>query len=59
MEIANLIYHSSVIIISILIFFLKITAKNFELLYKALGKIVPLFCMMYASLQIFKILNLI
>ena len=56
METANLIYQFCVIAISIVIFFMKITAPNavFELLLKAVGKIVPLYCMMYSGVQIFK-----
>ena len=41
---------------ALVIFFMKVTARNdvFELLLKTLGKIVPLFCMLYAGIQIFK-----
>lgn len=56
METASLIYHISVIIMAILIFFMKFTARNdaLELVLKLLGKIIPLFCMLYAGIQIFK-----
>jgi hypothetical protein len=56
METASLIYHISVILMALVIFFMKVTARNdvFELLLKTLGKIVPLFCMLYAGIQIFK-----
>jgi hypothetical protein len=56
METASLIYHFSVMIIAIVMFFMKLTAPNaiFELILKAVGKIVPLFCMLYAGIQIFK-----
>jgi hypothetical protein len=56
METANLIYHFSVMIISIVFFFMKLTAPNeiLQLFLRAIGKIVPLFCMLYAGVQIFK-----
>lgn len=56
METASLIYHFSVMIVAIVMFFMKLTAPNaiFELFLKAVGKIVPLFCMLYAGIQIFK-----
>lgn len=61
METASLIYHFSVMIMSIVIFFMKISATNeiFALFLKAIGKIVPLFCMLYAGVQIFKHLGII
>lgn len=56
MEKANLIYQFCVIAISIVMFFIKLTTTNavFELILKAVGKVVPLYCMMYAGVQIFK-----
>lgn len=56
METASLIYHFSVMVIAIVMFFMKLTAPNavFELFLKAVGKIVPLFCILYAGIQIFK-----
>jgi len=56
METINLTYHFSVIIIAIVMFFMNITAPNayVQLLFRAVGKIVPLFCMLYAAIQIFK-----
>jgi hypothetical protein len=61
METANLIYHISVILISIMVFFLNITVPNYiaELICKTIGKLVPLFCMVYAGVQIFKQFDLI
>lgn len=52
----NLIYHFCVIAMSILIFFMKFSAPNdfFELILKTLGKIVPLFSIAYAIVQLFK-----
>jgi hypothetical protein len=56
METANLMYHFCVIAIALVVFCLKITAPNdvFEFILKSLGKIVPLFVMAYAIVQIFK-----
>lgn len=61
METASIIYHVSVMIISIIIFFMKITSPNaiFELSLKLLAKIIPLFCMLYAGVQIFKYVGII
>lgn len=61
MEVANLIYHFLVIVMSILVFFLNITFPNafFEIVLKFIGKIVPLFCILYAGVQIFKYFGLI
>lgn len=61
METANLIYHFSVLAIAIIMFFMKFTAPNAfgELLLKAFGKVVSLFCMMYAGVQIFKYFGII
>jgi uncharacterized membrane protein len=48
-----LIYHFSVILISLIVFFLRLTAPNaiFELIIRALGKLVPFFTMVYAAIQ--------
>lgn len=56
MEIANLIYHISVMLIALVMFFMKYKTHNavFELFLKVIGKIVPLFCMLYSGVQIFK-----
>jgi len=56
METANVIYHLSVILIAIVIFFMKITAPNdfLELILKLLGKVVPIFCIAFAVVQLFK-----
>ena len=56
MEVANLIYHFSVIVMSVLVFFLTISFPNafFEMVLKLIGKIIPLFCILYAGVQIFK-----
>lgn len=62
MEKINLFYHSSVMIIAIVMFFfMKLTAPNaiFELFLKAIGKIIPLFCILYSGIQIFKYLGII
>jgi hypothetical protein len=52
----DLIYNLAVVMCSLLLFFMKFTAPNavFELILKALGKIIPLFCMLYASIEVFK-----
>lgn len=57
----ELIFYTLVIFISLIVFFLKITAPNyiFELMLKTLGKLAPLFCIFYAGISIFKILNLL
>lgn len=56
METANLIYHFSVVCVSLIIFFLKITAPNaiFEFFARAICKIVPLYCILYAGIKIFQ-----
>lgn len=56
METANLLFHFSVMLISLMVFFLKITAPNafLELILKAIGKLIPLFCLLFAGVQIFK-----
>ena len=61
METVNLFYHVSVILIAIVIFFMKITAPNavFELFLKSIGKVIPLCCMLYAGVQIFKYFGII
>lgn len=61
MEKANLLYHFMVIFMALVVFAMKITAPNqiFELLLKTLGKVVPLFCMIYAVVQIFKYYGII
>lgn len=58
---ASLAYHFSVMIIAIIMFFMKLTAPNanFELLLKAVVKIVSLYCMLYAGVQMFKIWGII
>lgn len=56
MNTLDLIFHFSVILMSLIIFFSKVTAENqiFALLFKAMGKLVPFFCMLYAGVKIFK-----
>ena len=53
---AELIYNFSVMAMAILLFFMKFTAPNaiFEVLIRAIGKVIPLFCILYAGVQIFK-----
>ncbi len=60
-ETAELIYHSLVICIAVVVFFLKISASNavFEFILKAFGKLAPLFVIIYAGVQIFKLLGLV
>lgn len=61
METANLVYHFSVIIISFIIFFMKISSpyEFVRLIFVLLAKLVPLFCMVYASVNLFKIFGII
>lgn len=52
----DLIYHLSVLLISIIMFSMKITFHNeiLQLFLRACGKLIPLYCMLYAGIQIFK-----
>lgn len=61
MNTLTLIYHFAVITISLVIFFMEVTAENavIELIAKILGKIVPLFCIFYAGIEIFKYFGVI
>jgi hypothetical protein len=61
MEKTNLIYHICVVLISIIVFFMRITSNNehAQLLYRTIGKVVPIFCIMYAVVQIFKFIGII
>lgn len=61
METANLIYHFSALSMGVLLFFMKFTAPNAfgEIILKAVGKIVPLFSILYAGIQIFKYFHLL
>lgn len=56
MDTATLIYHFAVLLMGIVLFFLKVTAPSalFELILKTIGKLIPLFCIFYAGVQIFK-----
>lgn len=56
METANLVYHFSVVAISLVIFCMKIKAPNaiFQFLLQVVGKLVPIYCILYAGVQIFK-----
>ena len=58
MEVA---YHFAVIVMSLLIFFLKITGSNtvFTFFLQFAGKIVPLFTMAIALAKILKYFNLV
>lgn len=55
------VYHFSVVIIAIIIFFMKVTAPNAfgQLILRLLAKVVPLFCMLYAGIEIFKYFKII
>jgi len=56
MNTIELIYNFTVLAMAILILFLNFTAKNelTEFILKAIGKIVPLFMIGYAMVEIFK-----
>ena len=57
----ELVFHFAVIAISLVVFFLRITASNaiFEFFMSAIAKVVPLFCMLFSGVQIFKYFGLI
>ena len=56
----ELIYNFAVLGMSILMFFMEYTAsKPFNLIIKIIGKVVPLFVIGYAMLQIFKFYGLV
>jgi len=61
MEIIELCYHIGVIIVGLVVFFLKWTAENsfLEAILKVIFKFIPLFVIMYAGVQIFKIWGII
>lgn len=61
MEKVTLFYHVSVMLMSIIIFFMEITAPHWlaEFIYKTLGKLIPIFCILYSGIQIFKIFGII
>ncbi len=48
------IYYVSVILISLLVFFLKITAPHWlgEIVLKTAGKIIPVFCIVYSCIEL-------
>jgi hypothetical protein len=52
----ELIYHICSFLIALLVFFMKFTVPNAtaEVIFKALGKIVPFFVMAYSTVMIFK-----
>jgi hypothetical protein len=52
----EIVYHFVVVVMSLLIFFLRVTGSNtvFTFFLQFLGKVVPLFSMAYAVVQIFK-----
>ena len=53
-------FYGAVILISLLVFFMKITAEVdpfIELILKTAGKIIPLFCILYSGLKLFKLLG--
>jgi len=56
MNTIELIYNFTVLAMATLILFMKFTAPNalLEFILKAIGKIVPLFVIGYAMVQIFK-----
>lgn len=49
-------FHFAVILMSIIIFALKVTTTNhsLEMFYKTLSKLVPLFAMVYSAIQLLK-----
>jgi len=57
----ELTYHIGVVLISIAIFFMNFSSGNsaFELFIKILGKLIPLFLIAFAFINIFKILGVI
>lgn len=57
----EVVYHFAVIVMSLLIFFLRVTGSNtvFTFFLQFAGKVVPLFSMAYAVAQIFKYYNLV
>lgn len=52
----ELTYHFCTMALALLIFFMKFTAKSdgIELILKVLGKIIPLFVMLYSGINIFQ-----
>ena len=61
MNTIELIYNLAVLAMATLIFFLNFTATNalLEAVIRAIGKIVPLFMISYAMVQIFKYCGII
>ena len=57
----ELIYHFVVLLISLLVFFMKFTAPGAiaDVTVKIIGKLCPLYCMLYSGIQIFKHFNII
>lgn len=54
-------YYISVILISLIIFFMEISAPNWlgELILKAGGKILPLFCIVLSCIELCRIFKLL
>jgi len=61
MNTITLIYHFAVIVIALVIFFLKVRGPNniFTIFCQIMGKLVPIFCILYAGVQIFKYFGII
>jgi len=57
----DLLYNFSVAAMAVLLFFMKFTAPNaaLELLIKIIFKAIPLFCIFYSEVQIFKYYGII
>jgi len=56
MEIAQTIFYFCVILISLIVFAMKVTGPNTFITFIAIAfcRLVPLFCILYAGVQIFK-----